>query len=255
MSKHNESIEQVVRDAGKILLGYWKGREDAATYAIEHKADGTSVTEADYASNELLMKALSDNFPEDAILSEEVPRQSDVFSNERVWIIDPLDGTQAFIDGRDDFSILLGLCEEGQCTYGIAYFPARDWFCKGTLGQGAFNNEIQLFVSQNSELRAQKTYLRYTELSSMEYAYPDQMDSGLALYSVASGDLDAVVIRLGRHQEWDLAAPSVLIQEAGGKISDEHGAPISFGASGFSGNYFIASNGKVHEQLLGMIPA
>ena len=75
----------------------------------------------------------------------------------------------------------------------------------------------------------------------------------MAFLNVARGDFDGIIIKLVHHQEWDLAAPTVMIQEAGGMLTDEHGAPIEFKKGPVQYKYLVASNGKVHSELLSLI--
>lgn len=81
------------------------------------------------------------------------------------------------------------------------------------------------------------------------------MDSGLALAKVAMGELDGAIIKMVTHREWDIAAPMALLREAGAVVTDELGKEIPLGTGSIAFNYFVASNGRVHEQLLKIIPA
>jgi fructose-1,6-bisphosphatase/inositol monophosphatase family enzyme len=79
------------------------------------------------------------------------------------------------------------------------------------------------------------------------------MDSGLALYKVAAGELEGAVIRMLTHKEWDIAAPIVAIKEAGGRVTDEHGRELAVGQGEIAFQYLVASNGSVHDDLLKLI--
>jgi myo-inositol-1(or 4)-monophosphatase len=175
------------------------------------------------------------------VLSEESPIKGD---SERVWIIDPLDGTNSFLNGRDDFSVLVALCEGGAPLLGMMYFPARDLFVIARQGEAATIN--------GQELKPGRIYIRNFQSRRAELAAP-MMDSGLALLKVANGELDGAIIRMTTHREWDIAAPMAVILSAGGVASDQAGNQIKLGRKAIDCPYFIASNGKLHQQLMGLI--
>ena len=118
---------EAVRSAGAYLLSLWPAAGDAGEHLnITAKGDGTLVSTADLGSNELLVEALSTLFPQDTILSEEIePDCGTLAASSRTWVIDPLDGTKCFLNGTDEFSILVALCENHDPTFGIQFFPAR----------------------------------------------------------------------------------------------------------------------------------
>lgn len=244
-----------VRDAGDLLLSMWPGREgDTGDLLIKQKRDGSLVSAADIASNTLLVDAIRALYPEDAILSEEsVCERSQIRGARRVWIIDPLDGTSPFLEGRDDFSVLVGLSEESKAMAGILYLPARNEMFIAQSGRGATLNGRHIAVSREERPRERRVYVRrFTSLAP--HLESTMMDSGLALASVAAGELDAAIIKMTTHREWDIAAPMALIQEAGGTVSDEKGGAVHLGLGEIAFEYFVASNSKVHHEILGLIP-
>jgi 3'-phosphoadenosine 5'-phosphosulfate (PAPS) 3'-phosphatase len=257
IDKINE-LEKTIRQAGQLLMNYWPGKGSTGTYNtknldIQAKKDGSFVTEADFKSNEILMSALKKLFPNDGILSEEIPADQDLHSYNRVWVVDPLDGTKSFIDGQDDFSILVGLVEKGKPVFGMLYFPARELFGCAQSQLSAVVENRALSVSEYKQAREQSIYLRHCDFNIGNLAYPNWMDSGLALLSVAQGAFDGIIIKLVQHKEWDLVAPSMFITEAGGKVTDGYGNPISYCNKSFDYEYFVASNGHIHDQLLALI--
>lgn len=249
-----EKLENYIREAGKILSSYWPGKDGKnAELNIEKKDDGSLVTRADFESNNLIVSALKELFPEDAILSEEIPRDESIYGAKRVWVIDPLDGTNSFVSGDDDFSILVGLVENGRPVFGMVYFPERDFFGTAEQGLSALVDNRKLKVSDAKTPRDQCVYLRHVEYDIGETKYPNWMDSGLALLSVAQGSFDGIIIKLVHHKEWDLVATSMHITEAGGKVTDENGEPITFCKGPFNYKYYVASNGHIHDYLLNLI--
>ncbi len=248
------ALESAVREAGAFLLSKWPSNARGGNeLGISQKADGSLVSAADMGSNEILISALSTLFPRELVISEEVESNpNEVRAASRAWIIDPLDGTKAFLEGRDDFSILVGLTVDKRAQAGLMYFPARDRMYRSERGRGAFVDGRPLAVSRSASLRAGRIYARNCSLKDRTLESPF-MDSGCAFAQVATGELDGVVLRMKTHREWDIAAPMSVMLEAGATITDEHGNPIPIGVGEISFEYFVVSNGLLHEALLGQI--
>ncbi len=236
---------------------FWPGDPNSkkgATLTIFEKADGSKVTEADFAANEVLIAGLRRLFPRDAIVSEEGPKDEGHEGRERVWIVDPLDGTHSFIAGNDDFSVLVGLSVNNKIAWGGMYFPIKNVFAVGEEGKGAvLNDGVRGQVSSRTEIKKQGIYYRICKLDGGDLLYPNWMDSGMGFLALCRGEFDGVIMRMKSHQEWDLAAPAIMITESGGIMSDENGDPIRFNQSKIGFKYLVASNGKVHDQLLELI--
>jgi myo-inositol-1(or 4)-monophosphatase len=252
--QEQEKIAEVVRSAGLKILTLWKKDDTSGVHLkVEAKADGSNVTNADIASNETIIAGLQAIFPSDRILSEEITPEADIDSAERVWVIDPLDGTQSFIEGRDDFSVLLALTVNKCAVFSICYFPARDIFCTALKGGATSENNQRIACSSFDTPRPEKVYVRDCEVADPTVKFPKHVDSGLAFLMIARGELDGAVIRIKRLKQWDLAALAALIIGAGGKVSDESGSDILYSAHSFHHRYFVASNGHCHERLLQQI--
>lgn len=249
----------LVRKAGSRTMQYWpgtfksRGREGLH---IVTKPDGSYVTEADLVSNEILIEGFRALFPDHGILSEEGPHELARDFQNKLWIIDPLDGTQTFIDGNDDFAILSALCCNQELEFGVMYLPARDQLGVAALGRGSKLNGQPMCVSSYSEIQPQRLYLRHIKgMQHSPLVFPHWLDSSMAFLRVCCGELDGIVVRIKSHQEWDLATAAILISESGGKVSDERGAPLVFGGGEIQFKYFVGSNGRVHDQLISMIGA
>jgi myo-inositol-1(or 4)-monophosphatase len=253
-TSEGQALVAAVRKAGSVLLSYWPGGNATNDAVIHKKMDGSLVSTADLESNALLTTSLTSLFPTEIIFSEEVEESPEVIAAApRVWIIDPLDGTSAFLEGRDDFSILVSRCEQHRSTVGILFLPARDIMALASGGGGATANGVPLRVSSHIACRKGAVYVRRFDSLQTDLASP-MMDSGLALYKVAAGELDGALIRMKTHREWDIAAPIRLIEEAGGKVTDEYGQPIPLGVGEIAFGCLVASNGHVHQELLQLIP-
>lgn len=244
-----------VREAGTLLLSMWPGRQGQETHlSVTQKGDGSLVSAADMASNDLLTKAIRSLYPSDFIFSEEIASDpATVFAAKRAWIIDPLDGTSAFLEGRDDFSVLVGLSVDHRAAAGLLFLPARNQMLSAEVGKGAFRNDTPIRVSDATEPRPSHVYVRRFSSKAPELEAP-MMDSGLALAKVACGELDGAVIKMTTHREWDIAAPMAILHEAGATVTDERGREIPLGMGGINFQYFVASNGHIHQSLLTIIP-
>jgi myo-inositol-1(or 4)-monophosphatase len=266
----HKELKNFIEENGRYLLTRWPGqveahnadrkaREDAL--CIKMKEDGTRVTRFDIEMHNAITNFLAVNYSDYGIISEEAIPADDVYAKEKIWILDPIDGTSAFIEGRDDFSILAGLIEKGEVDYGIMCFPVYKITAFAGKGTGAFIDEKQLNVSNNHKVGEKRLHCSKCEIKKndnptkekdalQKLIFPGVLDSGNALLKVASGELDAVIIKIVTHKEWDLAAPSRIIIEAGGVISDEQGSEIHFGEREIYYSYFVATNKKVHTEIL-----
>ena len=221
---------------------------------IQQKTDGSFVTEADLWASEQICSRLNQLFPTDGVISEETKRSAELANYRRVWITDPIDGTHSFIDGKDDFSILLGLCIDGEAVFGVMYFPVLQQFLWGMKGRGAYLNEKPLRVSSNINLREHSLRIRGLDLPPSHYIHRYTADTGLSMIRLTEGALDGIVLIAGTMGEWDVAASTAIIEQAGGKVSDEKGRALRFNQEKLSFNYFVASNGHLHDQILAFIP-
>ena len=246
-------LRKVIEAAGKELLAYWPGSAGGTQeLGAKQKSDGSFVSEADLASNTILLAGLKRLFPKDPVHSEEIVPGPEIAQAERLWIIDPLDGTGVFLQGKDEFCILLALLIKGYPEFGVMYFPARGLYLEAARGEGAFCNGEPLHVSRSEKLRANSVYCRLSELSQKELMYPQHLDSGHAFLKLASGEIQGLVLRLSKLREWDLAAPTIVLEEAGGRASDVERQRVSYLPGGLP-ELFVASNGLCHEEILAQI--
>ena len=261
VQKNADATEQklfaAVVEAGDILLKLWPGnKQNTQDLEVENKADGSQVTKADFASNEILLKALAELYPEDEICSEEVGFVNDN-NAERVWYVDPLDGTSNFIRGEDDFLVLLGLCQAGRPITGIAYFPARGEFCFAAAGRGAYSSKSgRLSVNEESNLQPEKINIRGGDWGTK--GYQTTYHTGAAQHLIASGTMQACAYKVSETKSpkaWDFVPFECIINESGGRVSDENGAEIIYSGEAFTAQYYLASNKTLHEQFLKVLNA
>ena len=223
------------------------------------KPDGSQVTECDLAVNALLEEQIRQQCPEDGWLSEETPDEPQRLARERLWIIDPIDGTRAFVERGDEWVISIGIVENGASVAGVLYNPVRDELWSAFSGGGAFYNGERLRVSDATELQsatvsASRKAMARAGLAETEFPTDHRFLRSLAhrLARVAKGDVDAALATPGS-ADWDLAAALLIVQEAGGQVSDFEGGPIRLNGATARHPAFIAAGPGLHGVILKLI--
>lgn len=236
MLSHDEQLEvvEIVRQAGAKLAELWPGDKDD-TLERKTKADGSIVTNADLASNEIIVSGLKQLFPDDGIFSEELPPESDYFSKEYVWVIDPLDGTSYFASGSDDFCVLVSRCKNetseqkggvGRPVFGVVYTPLTDEMVYGHVGGHVYLNDQKVEGRRDQQCEAPrpgKVVARHCELENRDLEYPGDLSASLALSMMLSGEVDGVVTQFTLHSEWDIAPFIALATALGLSVKTEAG--------------------------------
>jgi myo-inositol-1(or 4)-monophosphatase len=226
------AIANLAREAGALALPYF--REGDATSARRWtKERGSPVTEADIAVDTFLEEHLLGLLPEAGWLSEETADRPDRLSRSLVWIVDPIDGTRAFMTGNRDWSIAIGLLLEGQPALGVVYAPAHGMFYEAAAGRGAFRNGVRLQVSSRPSLRGArvtgpKPLLEQLARRSGPIERIDRIPSlALRLARVAEGSVDVGLVSTDA-RDWDLAAADLILSEAGGRVAALDGKPLVY---------------------------
>jgi len=261
-SKEISEIIGLAREAGRIVMGH---RERG--FSVSTKMDPLDyVTEADRASNAFLSEELRKRFPDDALLLEETPERPDEYSG-RVWMVDPLDGTRHFINGDEGFAVLIGLLSDGIPALGVVYDPVRDTTYFASHGEGAFRKRGEeaperIRVTDRTKIegmslveRASKGEDRPIDRFVETLGIGKMVRSGsmgVKIARVAEGEAEAVFCSNPRAMKWDYCAPQVILEEAGGRITDFDGNPVDYLVPDeeFQALLF-ASNGVLHDELLG----
>jgi myo-inositol-1(or 4)-monophosphatase len=243
------------RAAGQLLHGALSGPR-----RIEYKGAPTNlVTEMDARAEALIVERILSAFPDDAVLAEE--RGAQAGRSGRRWIIDPLDGTTNYAHGVPIFGVSIALEAAGEVGLGVVYDPNLDELYVAEKGQGAVRNGAPLAVSTAAVLDASllATGFPYdlrvaADNNLREYAAfavrcrgVRRMGSAvLYLAYLASGRIDGYwELRVG---PWDVAAGSLLLTEAGGRITDLEGGPLDLDHPAV-----VASNGHIHAEMLALL--
>ena len=212
---------------------------EALRFAVDgfktiQKPDQSPVTSADLAVNQILQSRLQSAFPQDGWLSEESPDSLDRLQKRRVWVVDPIDGTKAFISGEPEFCISVALIEGGQPVVASIFNPSTDELFTATRDGGIHLNGKSV-ASQDPCGNQQPVVAlspweskigRFTSLEPYTNSRP-MRSIAWALALTATGRIEAVAT-LESENEWDVAAGTLLIAEAGGTISDGRGKDLTF---------------------------
>lgn len=253
-----EEIIDLTREAGEKILQIYEG--EVQSY---RKEDRTPVTEADFAAEKVLIAGLKEyEYP---ILSEETEDDLSRLEEERIWIIDPLDGTQDFLNRTGEFSIMVGLAHRGEPVLGVVYKPVDGKVYVARRGEGAYLREPgksarKLGVSSTSSLaeahfifsrhhvgEIEKKFTRDNKVRSVT-----QMGStGVKLGYIAEGRADGYFTMSNKTSQWDTCAPEIILREAGGKVTDGQGKKFTYNRREVRNLHgIIASNGRIHTQIL-----
>lgn len=222
-----ELIADVAREAGAIALKYF--RRDPEVW---WKGGVSPVSEADYAVDRFLRKELLAARPDYGWLSEETALADQELARERVFVVDPIDGTRAFIAGRPIWCISIGVVHRGESIVGVLECPELSETYRALRGGGAFRNGERLAVKPAGDAfvvagpKAMVSELPSKILQKTRaYGYVPSLAYRIAM--VASGALDATFVKPNAH-DWDLAAADVILREAGGVIRDARGNTPSY---------------------------
>lgn len=243
-------LEAVMREAGELarvtarrpFKRWTKGDDDSP------------VSEGDIAVNDLLQERLGELLPGAGWLSEETEDHPER-AMKRVWVVDPIDGTRAYIAGRADWTISVALVEDASPVLAALYAPVSDEMFLALRGQGATHNGTPLRASGGAELSGAKLagpkrYLeRLSGLNPQIVAQPKVFSLALRLARVAQGELDAAFASGGSH-DWDLAAADLLVHEAGGALTDFAGRALRYDHPGGAHGALVAAGPARHGALV-----
>ena len=223
------------------------------------KKDRSPVTDADQTSHQILVNGLQKfGIP---IFSEEGAHTQTPDEHGLLWMVDPLDGTKDFVAGSADWCVMAGLLREDVPVLGVVYAPRYDKLWSAEKGRGAQLRERgasrSIHVSQTNDIREATAVVSVHHFSERERKYYARLGCstralgsiGLKWGSIAEGGADVYRSEapLG---EWDVCAPQAVLEEAGGRVSDLHGASLHYGApSRRFAEGCVASNGVLHSLL------
>ena len=239
------------KEAGRIQIAHYD-----RTHADEYKGEIDPVTEVDKLCERVIVEMISGSFPDHDILSEETSFKEKGSSWK--WIIDPIDGTTNYIHQYPCFCVSIGLEGEGEVQMGVVYNPLLDELFYGQKGEGAYLNRERIAVSRRDKLDGSFLCTGFPydvrERSDFYLQYFRAfITRSFALRRPGSAVLDLCYLAAGRFDgfwemklhSWDVAAASLLVAEAGGKMTDFKGKPFSIYSE-----EILASNGLIHDAML-----
>lgn len=241
---------EAARIAGPIALGYWKRNPK-----VWQKGDESPVTEADRAVNEALHHHLQTARPAYGWLSEESPDDPARLTTEQVFILDPIDGTRAFIEGEDSFSHALAVARGGVVTAGVVYLPALDRLFAATLNGPATLNGQPIHASTQTAIDGATILTPAVNLKpefwpggvpNVQRSFRTSVAYRLAL--VAQGRFDGM-LSFRQGWEWDIAAGSLIAARAGAMVTDRHGETLRFNRPTPRSDGLIAAAPGLHAAL------
>jgi myo-inositol-1(or 4)-monophosphatase len=248
-------VERAVRQAGEIARHFY-GKE----YRRWSKTRGEPVTEADIAIDKFLRGALERARPDHGWLSEETGKDLSRLNTTRMFIVDPIDGTTAFLKERPHFSISVGIVENGRSVAGVVYNPILEECFAASAGGGARLNGEVIHVSGCSELEGCRVVGQRDVFADPRWSTPPlapwpamhiESRSSVAyrMALVAAGTFDAAVILSAKH-DWDMAAGDVIVREAGGRVTDKDGNALAFGRADTVQRTMVCGGSALHAQIL-----
>ena len=241
-------------------LAYKAGKIIRTNFSLgmkkQWKADGTPLTLTDKIVNELVINKITKKFPTHSILGEEkkLMKKNSSFT----WVCDPVDGTIPFSHGYPTFTFSLALVKDGKAILGVVYDVMLERLFWAERGGGAFLNDKRIFVNKHNSLDNQLINLD-ADFSSFYGKFQEKVFKKnvfvSVLYSATYGGIlvacgEYIAEAYGSNKPWDGAAISVIVEEAGGKVTDIYGNDQKYDREI---NGFIASNGLVHKEIIEII--
>jgi len=250
-------IDGMVKAGEKVLEVY------ETDFSTEKKDDDSPITQADIESNKILKEVLGEIGI--AILSEEDIDDKKRLSEEKIWIIDPLDGTTDFVNKTGEFTIMVGLVENHKSVLGLIYWPIKKKMYLAESGKGAFCHDGEwkkIEVSVMSEIQNCHALVSRHHLSEKEKKLLDEMEisvvtnigSSLKVTEIASGDAEIYLTTTNKMKQWDTCASNCIISEAGGKMTDISGNELLYNTELVNHeNGILVTNGLIHQDALDVI--
>jgi 3'(2'), 5'-bisphosphate nucleotidase len=265
LKKELETAITLARVAGARILEFY-----ALEIIAEEKfgADNLSepVTIADKTASKIIVEGIEKAFPDDAVLSEE---ETDVAENrlvgKRVWMIDPIDGTWGFIKKDGDFGVQIGLTENGEVILGVVYLPVHGKIFYAVKNEGAFlienadepkrlqvSDKIDFTQMNLASSRNHHSPRMYRIIEEFGFNKEVQRGSvGLKVGLIVEQICDLYVHLSARTKYWDTCAPQIILEEAGGRMTDVFGAPLRYDLRDVQNhNGILASNGVAHDKAV-----
>jgi 3'(2'), 5'-bisphosphate nucleotidase len=255
---------KLAEKAADAIMSFYKSNVEVITKTtLDNNTE--PVTIADKTASKIICEGLITAFPDDGILSEEELDTDVRLTKQRVWIIDPLDGTKGFVNRDGDFAVQIGLTENGEVILGVVLLPFHKTLYYASKGNGAFmveNNESpnRLHVSDNKRFSEMTIAVsrdhRSPRMNRLDehFGFKDEVrrgSVGLKIGLIATQICDLYIHLSPRTKHWDSAAPEIILEESGGKLTDLFGEKIIYNTKDtFNYNGILATNGVSHTDAV-----
>jgi 3'(2'), 5'-bisphosphate nucleotidase len=255
---------ELARAAGAVLLQHYQ-----SPFLVEQKLNALDeleeVTAADREANELIVSRLQIEFPDDGILAEESTDSEHRLEKDRVWLIDPMDGTKNFIQRDGDFAVQIGLAVKGESVAGVVYQPTRKVLYRAARGGGAWmedENKAAARMSVSKQTKPGEMILASSrshrsprmERVVSEFGFKKEMrrgSVGVKIGLIAEQQADLYLHLSPSTKQWDTCGPEIILEEAGGRLTDLFGQPLRYnGVRIDNRNGIVATNGATHEMVI-----
>ena len=250
-----DTMRALAREAGELAVSYQRRGHKTRVW---HKQGGSPVTEADIEVNRLCAAHLQRARPEYGWLSEETTDSVDARQKQRCWVVDPIDGTRAYMRDDPNWCVALAVIEEGRAVAGVLYAPRQDRFYEAWQEGGAFLNGQAIRVSSCVEESGCRLITNEGMIDHPAWpepwpdvviARPKPNSTLLRMALVATGEWDATVTLAGK-SDWDLAAGTVLVEQAGGVVTTHKGERLVFNQEVPAQRSVIAAGVRLHPLLV-----
>jgi myo-inositol-1(or 4)-monophosphatase len=243
-------LSETVREAGALAKAMFRTELKNWT-----KGASSPVSEADIAVNDLVEQRLRSATPDYGWLSEESADDDTRLGKPLVWIVDPIDGTRAYLAGREDWCVSVALVEDATPVLAAVFVPVSDEFFFAVRGQGTTLNGVSVAAATGTELdfsrvAGPKPLVERLDLSSKEVVLHPRIGSlALRLCRVAQGSLDAAFAG-GQSRDWDLAAANLIVQEANGNMTALSGDTILYNRREVTHGVLVAAGRDRHARIV-----
>ena len=259
-----EVATELARTAGAVLLRHYN-----SPFLVEQKVNALQETEevtaADREANELIVDRLRNEFPADGILAEESTDSEHRLEKNRVWLIDPMDGTKNFIRRDGDFAVQIGLAVSGESVLGAVYQPVREVLYWAVRGGGSWIEEkteparrmtVSSRTNPNEMVLASSRSHRSPRMERVvsTFQFKDEVrrgSVGVKIGLITEQQADLYLHLSPSTKQWDTCGPEIILQEAGGRLTDLFGQPLRYnGVRIDNRNGIVATNGAAHETVI-----
>ena len=245
-----------VIEAGKAVMEIYE-----QDFSVKLKQDRSPLTQADIKSNEIIQRIISvSGYP---ILSEESVDDKERLNCEKIWIVDPLDGTSDFVSRTGEFTIMVALIEHNKPILGVVYCPTNKTLFVAQKNGGAYNlgngQCLKLSISNVAELEKCRAVVSRHHLSDQDRQFlmkikidkSTQLGSSLKVMDICSGNAELYFATTNNMKQWDTCASYCLIKEAGGEMTDMFGSELKYNTVTLNHqNGILVTNGLIHNKII-----